>query len=175
MILKTTLRFSCEISFIPTSTDSLPVHRDGRASAELIAISDFLIWKSRAQSSGLTVNPLLSVLTTLTVIVSPCFLFLKKSNGSFWVWRCPTLTFCSEGLISRTLTFTLSPFLYLPNSSSPLFKNVKSFEWRKASTSISSTCTNSAYSFLLTTTASVSVPTGKRVEKISNGFSWVNL
>ena len=72
----------------------------------------------------------------------------------------PTLIFCSDGFISKTLTLIFSPFLYLFNSSSPLFKNVKSLQCRKASISKSSIFTNNEYSFLFTTSPSTIVSTG---------------
>ena len=109
-------------SAIAQSNFSPPVHLLGLASAELIAIADFLIWKSISQPSGLTIKPLLSVVITFTVIVWFFDLSLNQSNGSGWVCLYPTLIFWSLVLISKTFTLIFSPFLYFVSSSSPLFE-----------------------------------------------------
>ena len=118
-MLKVTFLFSRSRSAMAQSSFSPPVHLPGLASALLIAIADFLIWKSNSHPSGLTIKPLLSVDTTFTVIIWFLDLSLNQSNGSGWVCFKPTLIFCSATLISNTFTFILSPFLYLFNSSSP--------------------------------------------------------
>ena len=68
-MLKLTFLFSIFNSDIAASILSPPTNLDGLASDVLIAIFDFFIKKSNSQFSGFTINPLLSVETTLTVIV----------------------------------------------------------------------------------------------------------
>ena len=119
---------------------------------------------------------MLSVEIIFTVSVWLTFLSLNQSKGSGWVCFIPTLTLFSDAFISKTFTLTLSPFLYLANSSSVLFKYVKSLQCRKASMSeISPILTKSEYSFLLATSPSTTVPTGYFFSKLSNGFSCASL
>ena len=82
LMLKVIFLFFKSISAIAQSNFSPPVHLLGRASAALMAIADFFIWKSISQSSGLTYKPLLSVDITLTVIVWFLDLSLNQSKGS---------------------------------------------------------------------------------------------
>ena len=61
---------------------------------------------------------LLSDEVTFTVIASLTFLPSNQLNGSLCNCFNPTLTFWSDFLISSIFTLSLSPFLYLFNSSS---------------------------------------------------------
>ena len=60
-ILRFTFLFSKSISDMAASILSPPTNLDGLASAEFIAICDFFINIFKSESSGFTINPLLSV------------------------------------------------------------------------------------------------------------------
>ena len=115
-MLRFTFLFLKSISDMAQSSFSPPVHLFGRASAELIAIFVFLIWKSISQPSGLTINPLLSVDVTLTVIVWLTSLSLNQSKGSFNVWRLFEYVRslqCKKTSISNSSIFKKSEYSFL--------------------------------------------------------------
>ena len=93
-MLRLTFLLSKSNSKIAASILSPPTNLDGLASAEFMAIWDFLITKVNSHPSGFTRSPLVSEEITFTVIVSLIFLFLNQSKGSFCVCFNPTLIFC---------------------------------------------------------------------------------